>query len=111
MDREGRKTAIATFKKRKPAWGVYAVTCTAAGEAWVGCSRGLDAQRNRLWFELGLRKCPNASLQAAWNQCGADGFRFEELERLRKDFPEFARDGELKKRQVLWRSRLQALAV
>src|SRR5262249_18716115 len=35
MDREDRRAAIAAYKERKPAWGVYAVICTATGEVWV----------------------------------------------------------------------------
>lgn len=111
MDRQVRKAAIAAYKERKTPWGVYAIICTATGEAWVGCSRRVDTQRNKLWFELGLGKSPYPSLQAAWNQYGEREFRFEELERLREDFPEFARDDELKKRQALWQSRLQASAL
>jgi hypothetical protein len=39
MDRQDRKAAVATYKERKAAHGVYAVICRATGEAWVGCSR------------------------------------------------------------------------
>ena len=108
MDRHERKVAIAAFKERKPAWGVYAIVSTSSGETWIGCSRNLEAQKSRLWFELGLGKCRHASTQSAWNRCGAAGFRFEELERLRDDIPEFERDDEMKQRERLWRSRLQA---
>ncbi|VTZ23867.1 conserved hypothetical protein [Methylocella tundrae] len=111
MDRQERKAAVAAYKERKPAWGVYAIICAATGEAWVGSSLRVDTQKNRIWFELGLGKSPHAALQAAWNQHGGSVFRFEELERLREDFPELERDDELKKRQALWQSRLQASAV
>jgi hypothetical protein len=50
MDRAARKAAVAAYKQRKPAYGVFAVICTATGEAWVGQSRHLDAQQNGLWF-------------------------------------------------------------
>ena len=111
MDRLDRKAAIAAYKERKPAFGVFAVICSATGEAWVGCSRHVDTQQNGLWFTLRLGTSPHGSLQAAWSQHGEKAFRFEELERLREDFPEFARMDELKKRQSLWRSRLQAAAL
>lgn len=107
MDREDRKAAIAAYKERKPAYGVYAVICTATGEAWVGCSRHVDTQQNGLWFALRQGTSTHAALQAAWKQYGEEAFRFEELERLRDDFPEFSRRAELRKRQDLWRSRLQ----
>jgi len=111
MERRERKAAIAAYKERKPAWGVYAIICTATGAAWVGHSVRVDTQKNRIWFELGLGKSPHASLQAAWNEHGEREFRFEELDRLRENFPEFERDDELKKRQALWQSRLQASAL
>ncbi len=111
MDRHDRKAAIAAYKERKPAYGVYAVICNATGEAWVGCSRHVDTQRNGLWFALKLGTSPHASLQAAWKQHGEPAFRFEALERLREDFPEIGREDELKARQALWRARLQAAAL
>ena len=111
MDRRERKAAIAAYKERKPAWGVYAVICTATGEAWVGRSLHVDTHRNGLWFALRQGSSPRAPLQAAWRAHGEAAFRFEELERLREDFPELARTGELKARQALWCARLRASAL
>jgi len=111
MDRLDRKAAVAAYKERKPAFGVYAVICAATGEAWVGQSRHVDTQQNSLWFQLkhGGGRCP--SLQAAWTQHGEAEFRFEELERLREDFPELNRLDELKRRRALWLARLHASAL
>jgi hypothetical protein len=111
MDRQSRKAAIAAYKERKPAFGVYAVICGATGEAWVGCSRHVDNQQNGLWFTLRQGSSPHASLKAAWKEHGEQAFRFEELDRLRDDYPEFSRLDELKKRQGLWRARLEASAI
>jgi hypothetical protein len=112
MDRAARRAATAAYKERKPAWGVFAVICDATGEAWVGTSRHVDTEQNGLWFTLRLGSCPYASLQAAWTQHGgAEAFRFEELERLREDYPEIGRMDELKRRQALWRARLDAAAL
>ena len=108
MDRQDRKAAIAAYKERKPAYGVFAVVCRATGEVWVGRSRHVDTQQNGLWFTLRTGTSLHPSLQAAWKQHGEHEFRFEELERLREDFPEISRGDELKKRQALWRARLQA---
>jgi hypothetical protein len=108
MDRQSRKEAIAAYKERDPAHGVYAVVCNATGEAWVGATAHVDTRRNGLWFTLRLGTSPHASLQAAWKQHGEAEFRFEELERLRPDFPALSRRDELKTRQALWRARLQA---
>ncbi len=103
-----RKSAIAAYKQRPSAFGVYAVICNATGEAWVGISRHVDTQQNGLWFALRQNNSSQVSLQAAWRLHGEADFRFEELERLRDDFPEFGRMDELKKRCALWRARLQA---
>jgi hypothetical protein len=111
MDREARKAAVAAYKQRKAAYGVFAVICTATGEAWVGQSRYLDAQQNGLWFGLRHGNSPHRSLQAAWKLHGQSDFRFEELERLRDDFPSLARSDEIKRRQAIWAARLHAIAL
>ena len=111
MDHHARKAAIAAYKERKPAYGVYAIICTATGQAWVGQSRHLDTQQNSLWFALRLGSSPYRSLQAAWNLHGQSEFKFEELERLREDFPALSRLDELKRRQSIWTARLQAIAL
>jgi hypothetical protein len=111
MDRPARKAAIAAFKDRKSSYGVYAVLCLATGEAWVGQSRNLDSQQNGLWFSLKHGGSPYPTLQAAWNLHGADAFKFEDLDRLRDDFPALNRPNELKRRQSLWATRLHATAI
>ena len=108
MDRQERKAVITAYKERKPAFGVYTVICTATGETWVGTSRTLDTIKNRLWFELATGSHANGALQATWTAHGSGEFRYEELERLRDDFPDFERDDELKKRRALWQTRLRA---
>lgn len=111
MDRQSRKAAVASYKERKPAFGVFAVICNATGQAWVGVSRTVDTHENRLWFALRLGSSPHASLQAVWNAQGGEDFRFEELDRLREDYPEIGRMDELKRRQALWQARLEASAL
>jgi hypothetical protein len=111
MDRQERKAIIAAYKERKAVWGVYAVICTATGEAWVGCSRHLDSQQNGLWFALDAGAHPHRSLQAAWRAHGGREFKFEALDFLADDFPQLSRMDELRKRQALWRARLQATAL
>lgn len=111
MDKRDRKAAIAAYKERPAAFGVYAVICSATGETWVGCSRHIDKQQNGLWFSLRQGTSPFLSLQKAWTCHGEVEFRFEELDRLRDDFPEMGRMSELKKRQGLWLARLQASAI
>ncbi len=101
---------ITAYKARKPAYGVFAVICTATGQAWVGQSGHLDNQQNSLWFGLRYGSRPYRSLQAAWDVHGQSEFKFEELERLRADFPALTRPDEVKRRQSIWTARLQALA-
>lgn len=108
MDNQARKAAIAAYKERVTAWGVYAVQCTATGEAWVGCSRHIDTQQNGLWFALRTGACTQASLQAAWTAHGETEFRSQELDRLRPDHPELSRRDELRKRAGIWATRLSA---
>jgi len=93
------------------ACGVYAVICTATGETWVGCAERLDGQHAALWALLRTGSGQAAALQAAWAQHGEREFRYEELDRLRDDFPPEGRAEELRKRQTLWRARLQATAL
>ena len=111
MNLQDRKAAIAAYKERKPAFGVFAVICIATGQSWVGQSRHVDTQKNGLWFSLRQGSNRNAPLQAAWTLHGEGEFRFEELERLREDYPDIGRGDELKRRQALWRARLEAAAL
>ena len=111
MDRQARKAVTVAYKERKPAYGVFAVICTATGETWVGQSRHVDTQQNGLWFSLKHGGSPHRLLQAAWTLHGPGEFRFEELERLREDFPTPSRSDELKRRQALWAARLEAKAL
>ncbi len=108
MDRQARKAAIAEYKEREPAWGVFSVTCLATGEKWVGRSRHVDTEQNGLWFTLKLGTSVFPSLQNAWRQHGGDSFEFDELERLREDSLDFGRMDKLRERQDYWRARLRA---
>lgn len=108
MDRNARKAAAAAYKERKSAYGVYAVICTATGQTWVGQSRHLETQQNGLWFGLRQHGSPHRALQAAWDLHGESEFRFEALDRLADDYPAVTRPAELKRRQSLWKARLQA---
>ena len=109
MDKQDRKLATARYKERKSVRGIYAVICIATGEAWVGTSRNLDAQKSSLWFTLNMGSGPFRSLQAVWREHGEREFRFEELDRLKDDFSTILQSDELRKRQKLWLTRLQAL--
>jgi hypothetical protein len=109
MDKQERKAAVADYKERKSACGIYAVICKATGETWVGTSRNLEAQKNSLWFTLNSGSGPFRILQKVWKEHGEREFRFEELDRLKVDFSNILQADELRKRQKLWLERLRAL--
>jgi hypothetical protein len=111
MKTEDRKAAIAAYKERKAAPGIFAVRCPATGETWVGQAQDLATIRNRIWFTLDHGSHRTASLQAAWNAHGPDALSFEELERIEPDQPAYARDTALKERTAAWRAELGADAI
>jgi hypothetical protein len=111
MTRPDRKALIAAYKDQPTVAGVFAVICTATGEAWVGRSRHIDTQKNGLWFSLRQGASPFGSLQQAWREHDEADFRFEQLDRLPEDISPMARDMELKERAVRWRERLRANAL
>ncbi len=47
-----RKAAIAAYKERKPAVGIYLIRCRASGQCWIGASPTLETIQNRHWFTL-----------------------------------------------------------
>ena len=98
MTAPDRKALIAAYKQQKTIAGVYAVICTATGEAWVGRSRHIDTAKNGLWFALKQGSSPHRSLQAAWTDGTEADFRFEQLDRLPEDISPGMRDIELGER-------------
>ncbi|OYU70403.1 MAG: hypothetical protein CFE28_10620 [Alphaproteobacteria bacterium PA2] len=96
---------------RKPAFGVFAVICSATGDVWVDISQHVDSERDSLWSALRLGTSPHQLLQSVWATEGEESFRFEELERLRDDYPQIDVIDELIGRASLWKARLQARAL
>lgn len=109
MTREDRRAAIAAYKERKTAAGIYAVRCTATGACWVGGSRDLAAVENRLRFSLAQGGDVHRDLQEAWRHHGAAGFAFERVETLADDLKDWQRDAALKERLAHWQAALGAL--
>ena len=108
MQKADRKAAVAAYKERAPDWGVFAVRCTPTGQLWVGGSRQLDAQRNRIWFALRQGDRTRPDLQAAWTAHGEAAFTLETLESLSPDLSPMARADALKQRTAHWRAELGA---
>jgi len=77
-----RKAAIAAYKERKSVAGIFVIRCKATAQTWVGQTPDLQKIQNRIWFTLRQGSHPCRSLQVAWTTHGADGFAFEECERL-----------------------------
>ena len=111
MTTERRKAAIAAYKERKAAIGIFAVRCASAGAAWVGQSRDLDKVWNRISFSLRTGAYPRRDLQAAWNAHGGGGFAFEPLETFKDESLEFALQSALDERTSFWRKKLGAAAI
>ena len=111
MMREDRKAAIAAYKERKVAAGIYAVRCAPTGEQWIGRAGDLSTIRNRVWFALRLGNHAQRVMQAAWNAHGADAFDLVELERFEDDEPAYVRRSKARDRLAFWRIELDAGAV
>ena len=107
MDNARKKELVRSFKEQKARPGVFAVRCTATGQAWTYASKDLDRQKSGLWFQLRMGGFPGKTLQAAWKAQGEDAFVFEELEEITDDnallIPAL-----LKERELHWRNELGA---
>ena len=75
-----RKAVVAAWKERKAVPGIYAISCTASGEAWVGSAPDLATIRNRHWFALRMGSHSQPSMQAAWRTHGEEQFSFMIIE-------------------------------
>jgi hypothetical protein len=111
MKTEDRKAAIADYKKRKNAAGIFAVRCAATAQLWVGQTLNLDTIQNRIWFSLRVGNNSNRDLQHAWTAHGADAFTFEPLETLKDEELPYVRDRVLKERAIHWRSALNGSTI
>ena len=80
-----RRRIADEFKERKVPRGIFAVTCAATGEKWVGSSPNLSAAQNSLWFQLRSGNYRNKALQQAWKQHGEAAFSLEVLEQFEDD--------------------------
>src|SRR5215212_2906165 len=111
MKSEDRKAAVAAYKKRKIAAGIYAVRCIPTGAVWVGQAPDLSTIQNRLWFSLRLGGSTHRSLQDAWRAEGEEAFTFEILERLEEEEIAYVRDRLLQARLMHWSEKLQATRI
>lgn len=111
MNSLDRKTAIAAYKKRERAVGVFSLRCLPTGAVWVGLSTNLDTIWNRLRFTLDHGSHSIRPLQDTWRKLGPDAFAFSVLERIEDDESPRFLDKILKSRAEAWRLELRADAI
>lgn len=111
MKGDERKAAVRAYKEREITAGIYALRCTASGEAWVGSAPDVSTIENRLRFTLAQGGNPHRALQQAWNAHGAGSFVFEILEMLAEEDSGLARDRVLKNRRAWWIEKLGAARI
>ena len=105
-----RKAALAAYRERKTAAGIYAVRCTQSGQAWVGGAPNIETIQNRIWFALRQGDSTNSLMQAAWSKAGADAFVFEVLETFDGETAQYPQGAALKQRLSDWQAKLGAEA-
>ncbi len=105
-----RKAAIAAYKERKTVAGIYALRCTASGQAWIGRAENIATIQNRVWFAL-RNGHPNATLRREVETHGLDSFVFEELEQLEEETLRYIINKQLVERAAHWRAKLGAQAI
>jgi hypothetical protein len=107
-----RKAAMAAYKERKSAYGIYVLRCGPSGQAWVGYAADMEKIENRLAFTLRGGATPHRELLEACRRHGPAAFSFEALEvREQEDEPGFAREAWRKARLAHWRETLGAMAM
>ncbi|WP_158812449.1 GIY-YIG nuclease family protein [Methylocapsa sp. S129] len=111
MKNADRKAAVASYKERKTAAGIYVVRCAASGQQWVGRAPDLATMWNRLSFTLRQSANTHRTLQAAWRAHGAEAFTFEEIERIDDEALAYVRERILKERLAYWCATLGAEAI
>ena len=103
-----RKAAIAAYKERKSAVGIYALRCAATGQCWVGRAPDIATIQNRLRFALTHDPNLRTSLRAAVREHGEQSISFEVLESADSDELPYDRNRYLRDRMEHWRTKLGA---
>lgn len=111
MERTDRKAAIAAYKERKVAAGIYSLRCMATGQCWVGRAPDLSTIENRLRFALRHDANMRASLRVAVREHGVSSIGFEVLERFEEDDLPYERERFLRRRVDHWKAELGAETV
>jgi hypothetical protein len=112
MDKQSRRQVIRDFKEAKTKAGVFAVRCSATGEAWLGTSKNLEQQQNAIWFSLkmGASGRLHPDLHAAYRQHGAEAIVYDVVEAI-EELGTYGRDRQLKDRLTHWLAAMNAKKV
>lgn len=111
MNKEVRKAQLAAYKERKTAAGIFAIRCTASGEAWVGSAPDLATIANRHWFTLRQGQHRQRDLQQAWTAHGETAFAFAIVEAFADDGSAPASFSAVRDRVQHWAAQLDAQAM
>jgi|SRR6266487_4540309 len=96
------------YLERPKLAGVFQVKNTATGKVLLGSSLNLEGVLNGHRFMLKTGSHRNKTLQADWNEYGADNFVFEILEVVQvKEDPNFNLSDELTLLEMIWLEKLQ----
>src|SRR5437016_13977117 len=111
MKHEQRKTAVAAYRERKTAAGIYAVVCLGSASGGSAGRRTSIASRTGCGSPGGMATArTRPCLQAAWTAHGAETFAMEIIERLDEETLSYVRDRVLKDRLAHWCSAFGAEA-
>ncbi|MCL1803501.1 MAG: GIY-YIG nuclease family protein [Eubacteriaceae bacterium] len=107
MDKQRRKELKDAAKQEKVWLGAYKLINKESGKVFIGTSRNLKNQWDRLSMQLNNKSHPNRELQDAWNESGKESFEFEVLE---EQLAEEALDakGTLASLEIKWAESLNA---
>lgn len=95
------------YKETMTPVGIYVIRNLANQRVFVGGSMNVTGTLNRERFELELRCHRNAKLLQDWIEYGAENFRFEVIDTVKKrDDPAFDYKGELAALLEMWREEL-----
>ena len=111
MERDQRRAAIASYRKRESVAAIFAVRSSVSGECWVGHTPDIDSIRNRIWFSLRSGGHINRALQAAWNRDGEAAFELEPLAFIDRETLGFIADKVLRDRAREWAAKLAAATI
>ena len=102
-----RRDLTKQYKQTLPPMGVYVIRNLVNDRVYVRAGLNLEGAMNRDRFELALKGHRDKRLLEDWWRCGAENFRFEVIDTIRKrDDPAFDYKSELAALLALWTEEL-----